>query len=50
MQWLNDIAATYPLFQQILLIFVLVLSRVGGLLMIAPIYGTRDVPKRVRAF
>ena len=50
MQWLNDIAATYPLFQQILLIFTLVLSRVGGLLMIAPIYGTRDVPLRVRAF
>ena len=50
MQWLNDIAATYPLFQQILLIFALVLSRVGGLLMIAPIYGSRDVPMRVRAF
>jgi flagellar biosynthetic protein FliR len=50
MQWLNDIAATYPLFQQILLIFVLVLSRISGLLMIAPVYGTREVPRRVRAF
>ncbi len=50
MQWLNDIAQTYPLFQQILLIFALVLSRIGGLMMIAPIYGTRDVPRRVRAF
>ena len=50
MQWLNDIAQTYPLFQQILLIFALVLSRIGGLMMIAPIYGTRDVPRRVRVF
>lgn len=32
-----------------LLLFVLVLSRVSGLMMIAPVYGTREVPVKVRA-
>ncbi len=32
-----------------LLLFALVLTRVSGLVMIAPIYGSRDVPMRVRA-
>ncbi len=31
------------------LLFTLVLSRVGGLLMTAPIYGTADIPTQVRA-
>lgn len=32
-----------------LLLFVLVLTRLSGLLMVAPIYGSSDVPIRVRA-
>ena len=31
------------------LLFTLVLARVGGLTMTAPIYGTKDVPMQVRA-
>lgn len=31
------------------LVFTLVLTRVSGLLMTAPIYGTKDIPARVRA-
>ena len=30
------------------ILFTLVLARVGGLTMTAPIYGTNDVPLRVR--
>jgi flagellar biosynthetic protein FliR len=32
-----------------LLLFTLVLTRVGGLTMTAPIYGTKDIPMQVRA-
>jgi flagellar biosynthetic protein FliR len=32
-----------------LMLFVLVLSRISGLVMIAPIYGSADVPMRLRA-
>lgn len=32
-----------------LMLFVLVLSRVSGLVMIAPVYGSADVPMRLRA-
>src|SRR5438874_6758889 len=31
------------------MLFVLVLSRVSGLVMIAPVYGSADVPMRLRA-
>ena len=34
----------------LLLTFTLVLTRVSGLLMSAPIFGTNDIPMRVRAF
>jgi flagellar biosynthetic protein FliR len=33
-----------------LIMFVLVLARVGGLVSTAPIFGTSDIPMRVRAF
>jgi flagellar biosynthetic protein FliR len=36
--------------EQRLLVFVLILSRISGLLAVAPVYGTRDVPLAVRAF
>ena len=49
MSWLNQIAANEPLLKQLLLVFTLVLSRTSGLLMTAPVLGTRDVPLRVRA-
>ena len=32
------------------ILFTLVLARVGGLTMTAPIYGTNDVPLHVRGF
>jgi flagellar biosynthesis protein FliR len=44
MPWVNQLVA--PL----LVTFVLVLTRVGGLVMSAPIFGTSDIPVRVRAF
>src|SRR5664280_957455 len=31
------------------ILFTLVFARVGGLMMTAPIYGTNDVPLRIRA-
>ena len=44
MDWVNFVIA--PL----LVTFLLVLTRVSGLVMTAPIFGTRDIPVRVRAF
>ncbi|KKL62452.1 hypothetical protein LCGC14_2185040, partial [marine sediment metagenome] len=46
MSWLNQIDLNLEKF----LLFTLVLTRVGGLTMTAPIYGTKDVPMQVRAF
>jgi len=43
MAWLNGLNPNQ------FVIFTLVLSRVSGLVMTAPIYGTREVPMRVRA-
>ena len=43
MQWIGELnAGTFVL-------FTLVLSRVSGLMMTAPIYGTQDIPVQVRA-
>ncbi len=44
MDWLQQLDV-----QQFLL-FTLVLTRVSGLVMVAPIYGTKEVPMQVRAF
>src|SRR5438105_2500081 len=44
MSWVNFFVA--PL----LVTFLLVLTRVSGLVMTAPIFGTADIPVRVRAF
>ena len=42
-----------PLLEQIdfarLVIFALVLARVGGLMLVAPVFGSRDIPANVRA-
>ncbi|MBP89660.1 MAG: hypothetical protein CMJ64_23615 [Planctomycetaceae bacterium] len=38
------------LYRDQLLLFVLILTRISGLVMTAPIFGSRNVPVRVRAF
>ncbi len=43
MDWLNQLNVDK------FILFTLVLTRVSGLTMTAPIYGTKDVPIRVRA-
>lgn len=42
--------ALAELYRDHLLLFVLVLTRVSGLVMTAPIFGSRTVPLRIRAF
>jgi len=49
MHWLNQIAEQAALFQPLVLIFLLVLSRIGGLVMVAPVFGAAAVPMQVRA-
>ncbi len=43
-------SAFIELYQNQLLLFVLVLTRISALVMTAPIFGSRNVPIRVRAF
>ncbi|MEX0818054.1 MAG: flagellar biosynthetic protein FliR [Pirellulaceae bacterium] len=43
-------SALIELYRDQLLLFVLVLTRIGTLIMTAPLFGSRDVPIRVRAF
>lgn len=38
------------LYREPLILFVLVLTRISGLVMTAPVFGSRNVPVRVRAF
>lgn len=45
---MTSLAQIETLLHDHLLVFCLVLSRVSGLIAIAPIYGSRDVPVRVR--
>jgi flagellar biosynthetic protein FliR len=44
MFWLQQLAIEH------FVVFTLVLSRVSGLVMTAPIYGTTDIPMRIRGF
>ncbi|RIK78965.1 MAG: hypothetical protein DCC68_14015 [Planctomycetota bacterium] len=50
MQWLHQIEAWRPLWEPRLVVFLLILSRVGALIMTAPVLGAREAPMRVRAF
>ncbi|NQT41058.1 MAG: flagellar biosynthetic protein FliR [Planctomycetes bacterium] len=43
MEWLNQLDPTH------FVVFTLVLCRVSGLVMVAPIYGTKEIPVQVRA-
>jgi len=49
LSWLDQIARFQPLFEQLVVIFSLVLTRVSGLMLAAPIFGARETPVRVRA-
>lgn len=49
MGWLNQIEAWRPLWEPRLIVFLLVLSRVSGLVLTAPVFGVREAPMRVRA-
>lgn len=50
MSWLHQIEAARALWEPMLLTFMLVLSRVSGLVATAPLLGAREAPLRVRAF
>ncbi len=50
MPWMNTVVATQQWWMHALLLFVLVLSRVSGLMALAPVFGSQDVPLRVRGF
>ncbi len=50
MQWLNAIEAARPLWEPRIIVFVLVLTRISGLVLTAPVLGAREAPMRVRAF
>jgi flagellar biosynthetic protein FliR len=49
MQWLNQIEAWRPLWEPRLVVFLLILTRVSGLVLTAPVLGAREAPMRVRA-
>jgi flagellar biosynthetic protein FliR len=49
MNWLHQIDAWRPLWEPRLIVFLLVLSRVSGLVVTAPVLGAREAPMRVRA-
>jgi len=42
--------ALIELYRNQLLLFLLVLTRISGLVLVAPIFGSRNVPMRIRAF
>ena len=37
-------------YREPLILFVLVLTRISGLVMTVPIFGSRNIPLRIRAF
>ena len=50
MQWLTAIEAARPLWEPRIIVFLLVLTRISGLVLTAPVLGAREAPMRVRAF
>jgi flagellar biosynthetic protein FliR len=49
MDWLNQIEALRPLWEPRLVVFLLILTRISGLILTAPVLGAREAPMRVRA-
>lgn len=49
MDWLNQIEAFRPLWEPRLVVCMLILTRISGLVLTAPVLGAREAPMRVRA-
>lgn len=49
MNWLDELRRLLPLVEGHVWLFVLILSRVSGLIVTSPLLGARDLPGRVRA-
>lgn len=49
MSWLDQLFRLLPLWEHQLIVFLLVLGRISGLMLTAPLLGGRDVPRQFKA-